>query len=541
MMRKIFTLLAMAPIFLMAQKPFISNISPTNVEVGQNISISGSNLSTVNEVFFGGVKGTIVGTPTNSLVIATVPAGAINSYIEVQTSGNLTAESSQHFFISFGGNSSPTFAPEFLQAGVETDAYDICPCDLDNDGLNDIIMTHNAGSGTEASIFENQSTFSTASFSEIAFIDNPINNNGFISTTCADLDNDGDKDVLFTTNDGTNIEQIFIYENTNPAAFTLTFDTGVQLSLPTDGGGNNRVPRRIKAADIDGDGKLDLVVGNENDATIHVFPNTTNTAGAPTTGNISFGTTVEVPVGDAITTGAIDIGDFNNDGKLDVVVVPAVQSNQPIFILKNQSLVGSIAFELEEGISTTDQRRNVVIGDFDNDGLNDIATTVDRTIGSLSGSEIVEVFRNTTSGNDITFGSGVNIAIPSNLPWGLDAGDLNGDGLLDLAVACIGGNVYTIENTSSSGISFGTPVEQTATNNSRNVAIGDLDQDARPDLAYTHNVSLSQVGDLGVRLNKTCVVPVIEQENLEFCFDDPFTINATKHKALHICGNLPLR
>ena len=531
MMRKIFLLFLLSPLVSLAQKPFISGISPTHIEIGRNINISGSNLGNVDEVYFGGVKGTIV-SAANNLVVATVPAGATNSTLRVHTTTNLAAESSEHFFISFGGNAVPTFGTEFNISVTELDAYDICLCDLNNDGQNDVIISHNfkSGIGSEASILINQSTPSTKSFREIMFVDNPINTDGFISTTCADLDNDGDNDVVFTTNEGTNSQHILFYENeySGPGASTLTFDNDVQLILPDDDEGNNRIPRRVKTADIDGNGKLDLVVGNENDATIHIFPNTS------LPDNFSFGTAIEVPVGTAATTGALDIGDFNNDGKPDIVVVPAAQSSQPIFILKNQSLAGNISFELEAGISPADQRRNVVIGDFDNDGLNDIATTVDRTITSVSGSEIVEIFRNTTAGSDITFTNATNITIPGNLPWGLDAGDLNGDGLLDLAVACVGGNVYTIQNTTTGAISFAPPVEQTTTSNTRNICIGDLNQDARPDLAYTHNVSLSQVGDLGIQLNETCIVPTITPNNLEFCVNDPFTLNATNSTGTYL-------
>lgn len=526
MMRTFIAALLLCPMIVLAQKPFINSISPTHVEVGQTVTISGSNLTNVNRVFFGGVSvsGGDINVISDNLIRATVPAGVSNGSVIVRTTGNLITESSQQFFISFSGSGATTWKAEFLESITpETDVYDICLCDLDNDDLNDVVLTHNSSTGIEATIFENQSTFDTESFVERAFTNNPDNLTGFISTTCADLDNDGNQDVIFTTNDGTNIKHIYIYENTSAGSVALTYVSGLTLLLPDDEGGANRVPRRVKAADIDGDGKLDLIVGNENDNTIHVFPNSSSGDGI-----FSFGTEVEITVGSATSTGALDVADFDNDGKPDIVIVPAAKSNELVYILRNQSIPGNISLSLQSTVGSADQRRNVVVGDFDNDGLNDFAVTADRTIGSISGAETVQVFRNTTSGSTITFSSAASLTIPSNLPWGIDAGDLNGDGLLDLAVACVGGNVYTINNTTSGSISFGTPSERATNVDARNIRIGDLDSDARPDLAYSHNVSLSAVGDLGVRLNQTCIVPVITPANLEFCFGDPFPVETTK-------------
>ena len=543
-MKKLFIFIFFLPLLLLGQqKPFINSISPTHIEYGQTLTITGSNLATVDLVSFGGVSvsGSNI-TVSDNLIEAIVPAGATHGSILVKTSSNLIAASHQQFFVSFSGSSPPSWNTEFIQPVLGsvpglfgTDVYDICLCDLNNDNLNDVIITHNltTGSSTEASIFENQSTFSTERFNQVLNINNSINSKGFISTTCADLDNDGDNDLIFTTNDGINPKHIFIYENTNPSGFTLTNNLSANLLLPRDSDNNNRVPRRIKTADIDGDGKLDLVVGNENDGTIHIFPNTSSA------GNISFNTAIEVPIESAVSTGTIAIGNLDNDNKPDILIIPTSQSSQPIFVLKNVSIPGNINFLLQATVGVDNQRRNMVIGDFDNDGLQDFATTADKTINGVSGSEMIEIFRNTTINNEIIFTNDVNITIPINLPWGIDAGDLNGDGLLDIAVACIGGNIYTIENTTNGGtISFGIPVEQTTIANNdagtpfsstaRNICIGDLDGDSRPDLAYTQNVLSSQPGNLGVRLNNSCFSPTITPDDLEFCFGQPFFVQATK-------------
>ncbi|MEQ9564366.1 MAG: IPT/TIG domain-containing protein, partial [Pseudomonadales bacterium] len=73
-MRRIFQLACLFPAILLAQKPFINNISPTHIEVGQTVTISGSNLNNVDLVYFGGVS-VVPASSTANTVTAVVPAG----------------------------------------------------------------------------------------------------------------------------------------------------------------------------------------------------------------------------------------------------------------------------------------------------------------------------------------------------------------------------------------------------------------------------------------------------------------------------------
>ncbi|WP_420318777.1 FG-GAP-like repeat-containing protein [Ekhidna sp.] len=529
-MRNLLNILLVCPLILLAQqKPFINNITPTTIEAGEKISISGTNLTNVNLVSFGGVSvsGASINVISDNLVEATVPAGATHGSVIVRTSNNLVAESSKQFFVSFSSTLTSSWKAEFLESiSPNSDVYDICLCDLNGDGLNDVILTHNIqdnqDNDPQTTIFQNNSTVTAEAFNDIG-ISNISDTEGFISTTCADIDGDGKPDAIFTSNTNSS-NQIFIYQNVSSGTVSLNTNT-LSLSLPTDQNNEIRVTRRVKASDIDGDGKLDLIVGNEKDNTLHVFPNTSSP------GSFSFGSAVEITVGNATTTGAIDVGDLDGDGKPDIVVIPALQSNEEIYVLRNESIPGSISMNLQEGISTLDRRRNIVIADFNNDGLNDLAATADLTASSV-GDESIEIYENTTTGSSITFSTASPVTIPSNLPWGLQVGDLNGDGLVDIAVATIGGSgtngsIYLIENSSNGTISFNAATALSVNIDARNIAIGDLSGDSKPDIAYSHNITTGAQGDMGIRINQTCIEPDISPESFSFCTNENFTLTAT--------------
>lgn len=180
----------------------------------------------------------------------------------------------------------------------------------------------------------------------------------------------------------------------------------------------------------------------------------------------------------------IEVGDFNGDGKPDLLVSNECVSDADCTQSTVAVLLGNGDGTYQPALvsNTGAVLASITAGDFNRDGKLDVAVNnACPDIGCASGSV------NVLLGNgDGTFRSPVSYASGGNA-FSVEAGDVDGDGKLDLVVA---------NGSGSAGVLLGkgdgtfNPVSTFTTSASGNAAVflGDFNSDSRPDLAVVTGV-----------------------------------------------------
>jgi VCBS repeat protein/IPT/TIG domain-containing protein len=215
-------------------------------------------------------------------------------------------------------------------------------------------------------------------------------------------------------------------------------------------------PVAVAAADMNGDGRTDVVVANSGASSVSVVLNN---------GGGSFAPAVSYAVGSG--PAAIAIADFNGDGRPDVATANSLSNN--VSILTNN---GSGAFGGPVNYSVQTGPVAIRAGDFDGDGKADLA------VGHGSSFLIFVLLNNGTG----AFLPPTNFAGP-NFLGRLAIADFNGDGKLDIGVSTSGGNIAEYYGNGAGSFALGFGPVFTGPPAGADAAAGDINGDGVADLA----------------------------------------------------------
>jgi|HubBroStandDraft_1064217.scaffolds.fasta_scaffold10260_2 hypothetical protein len=266
--------------------------------------------------------------------------------------------------------------------------------DLNGDGKSDLIVYGGSG-GSAVGVFFGTST----GLSQRPSL--PFQNTPFQVQVAADLNHDGYGDIVAVEADGVHILM------GGPQGSHYGYFSSDQLLAPSDV--FNQI-EMVAAADFNGDGLPDLAVATQNDVTIfeqqrdgHFYR-----------------------LQQYASSGLIAVGDFDGDGNIDLAL-----GGNPINILYGD---GTGHFHGPPITANHGMPAGVATGDFNHDGIPDIATT---WIGNCAGSDCTNVYVSIFMGTD----KGLFLPPMSyQVPLFTDqlgsvvvaVGDLNGDGNPDV-------------------------------------------------------------------------------------------------------------
>ncbi|CAF4756532.1 unnamed protein product [Rotaria sp. Silwood1] len=427
-----------------------------NNDARDDIVVTFPDSSTIG-VFLGYGDGNFQDMKTYSTDVGTSPYRAVLSDFNKDAVVDIAVLNPENSSINvFFGNSDGTFSRKLtLHIEYAFDSYSIAIGDFNNDKEDDIVVGNLGSNDLSVLLLQYQPSFVSSSVYRQGSSSHPS------SVTISDFNNDQQMDIVIT-NAGNDTVQILLGYREGTFTNIITYSTGINVH-----------PQHVVAADFNKDNQLDIAVINYWTSDLRVFL----TSGTETSAVAS-----EYATGYKSFPRSIAAGDFNKDGWIDVVVANSATNNIGVFLGFDYPTFRSHNIVLQKRDSIP---YYVAIGDFNKDSQWDIAIACRKT------NNIAVVLG---KGNG-TFAKEQLYALPVSAdPRSLVIGDFNNDNISDIAVANSRKKSISILLGNGNGTFAPHMSQKTIDASPVSIAVGDFNNDSRQDIV----VALEYANSIGI-------------------------------------------
>jgi hypothetical protein len=329
-------------------------------------------------------------------------------------------------------------------------------------------------------------TLNAQQFTDITSTAGLQSTNGGEGIAIGDYNNDGYDDFYVSFPDGKNQ----LYRNNGNETFT---EVGEELSVAL---GNNIDTRASVWGDLNNDGWLDLYVGNRQDAD-QLFLN----KGDGTFEEISF----EAGIYQQGHPKSVNMADVNGDGFLDIYVSNFTGEN--VLYLNNGNLT-FINYTYASGALDTKKVMGTVFFDYDKDGDTDLYIVHDSNESNF-------LYQNDGNGvfTDVSEASGANT---ESFGMGVDVGDINNDGWLDIYITNLFKNILLLNNGDGTFSNISDSADVADFGMGWGVSFWDFDNDGKEDIYVANDYQFSPYPNVLYK-NKGNLIFEKAEENSPIC------------------------
>lgn len=353
------------------------------------------------------------------------------------------------------------------------ETYSVATGDFNGDGIPDVVVgqAYNYGStGVTVYLAKGDGSF----YPGVSY--GASDDLGYVAV--ADFNGDGKLDIAATDSQG-GVVQIFLGNGDG------TFSIGG--AYPTDTG-EGPYPQNVVTGDFNQDGVIDLAIANEDTSSVGVLLGK---------GDGTFAPAVSYTVGEGYYPNSITAADLNGDGFVDLGVTASVDGPPVavVILLANNDKSGT--FQAATYFNVDGIPDYVAFGDLNKDGKADLAVTLYQGINYPGTVEIALGNGDGTFGAGVDyasswFGAGFSNSQPANIQMI----DWNGDGNLDMVYVNSEIGTLAIMLGNGDGTVSG-PVEFPVTEYAWGMALADVNNDGAVDVLVGNDES----GGFSVLLN----------------------------------------